>query len=459
MRQYAFVLLQERGSLLPGPLGSHLCIGVDNDLDRAPIILLHRALVGRIVGTFSDSHVAGARLTLACGRHLLLVSVYLADTGKDWAAVEASMKQQELCISSLVSLSADKFELICGGDGNTETMVGHGIGRACSGPPGEPHFARELILREWALKWNMSWTSTWCRDGVNVDEWWTICHKNTKRKYVLDYVWSSEHLEVNTRIRYDLDLNSDHRPIEINIKFPAVSAAGKRANSASKMPFRVNFNAVATQNYLDESWKHLKGQCASGLLDWKVVDFQKAFRVILDGAPACCRSRSLPLGPPPSDSLKIRLSNSFAALAEASGPSEQVSAARELYRARRAKYDWNRSNNFLSSSKAELKKSSGSQKAVSVSKLKRGGSFSEDRQQWATEISGFDSKLYKDESVLPAGVDLDRRKQLLQLQQDRLATIKNYKSWAAQPALEIPLWLVLQARAQSIFEGGKHSGS
>ena len=43
MKQDALVLLQDRGSLLPGPLGSHLCIGVDNDLDRAPVILLHRA--------------------------------------------------------------------------------------------------------------------------------------------------------------------------------------------------------------------------------------------------------------------------------------------------------------------------------------------------------------------------------------------------------------------------------
>jgi hypothetical protein len=65
MKQYAFVLFQERGCLLPGPLGSHLCIGVDNDLDRAPGILLHRALVCRSVGTFSDSHVAGVRLSLA----------------------------------------------------------------------------------------------------------------------------------------------------------------------------------------------------------------------------------------------------------------------------------------------------------------------------------------------------------------------------------------------------------
>jgi hypothetical protein len=295
-------------------------------------------------------------------------------------------------------------------------MEEHGIGRACSGPRGEPHFARELILREWALKWNMSWTSTWCHEGLNVDDWWTICHNNTKRKCVLDYVWSSDHLEVNTSIRYDLDYNSDHRPIESNIKLPPSSSASTRAKSISNMPFRLNFNAVATQTYLDESWKHLKGQCASGVLDWNFVDFQKAFRVILDWAPACCRSRFLPLGPPVPESLKIRLSNYFAALAEASDRVDQVSAARELYRARRAKSDWNRRNNFLSSSNAELKKTNGFQKAISVSKLKCGGSFTEDRQQWATEVSGFYFKLYKDDSILPAGVDLDRRKHVLQLQ-------------------------------------------
>ena len=459
MKQYAFVLLQERGSLLPGPLGSHLCIGVDNDLDRAPGILLHRALAHRIVGTFSDSHVAGVRLTLSCGRHLVLVSVYLADTGKDWADFEASMKQLELCINGLALLSAEKFELICGGDANTETMVGHGIGRACSGPRGEPHFARELILREWALKWNMSWTSTWCHEGVDVDDWWTVCHKHTKRKYVLDYVWSSQHLEVNTRVRYDLDFNSEHRPIEINIKLPALGSSGKRAKTASKMPFRVNFNAVATQNYLDDSWKHLRSQCASGVLDWKVVDFQKAFRVILEGAPACCRSRSLPLGPPPPECLKIRLSNSVAALEDASGPSEKVSAAREVYRARLAKSDWNRTNNFLSSSKAELKKSNSSQKAVSVSKLKCGGIFSEDRKQWATEVSGFCSKLYKDDSILPAGADLERRKHLLQLQQDSLAEIKNSKRWAAQPALENSTLACSSSSGSEHFKGGEYSGS
>jgi hypothetical protein len=113
MKQYAFVLLQERGSLLPGTLGSHVCIGVDNDIDRAPGILLHRALVGRSVGTYSDSHVAGVRLVLACGRHLVLVSFYLADTGKDWTAFESSMKQQELCLTHLAALACEKNELIC----------------------------------------------------------------------------------------------------------------------------------------------------------------------------------------------------------------------------------------------------------------------------------------------------------------------------------------------------------
>lgn len=257
-------------------------------------------------------------------------------------------------------------ELICGGDANTETMVGHGIGRACSGLRGEPHFARELILREWALNWNMSWTSTWCHEGVDVDDWWTSCHRNTERKYMLDYTWSSEHLEVNTRVRYDLDFKSDFRPTEINIKLPAVGSSGERAKAASKMPFSCELQCGGHSNYLDDSWKHLRSQCASGVLDWKVVDFQKAFRVILEGAPACCRSGSLPLGPPPPESLKIRLSKYFAALEDASGPSEKVSAVREVYRARRAKSDWNRTNNFLSSSKAELKQSSSAQKAVSI---------------------------------------------------------------------------------------------
>jgi hypothetical protein len=457
MKQFAFVLHQERGSLLPAPLGSHVCIAVDNDLDRAPGIIIHRALVGRIVGTYSDSHVAGVRLALACGRHVVLVSVYLADTGKDWAAFESSMQHQELCLAHLASLACAKFDLICGGDGNTETMTGHGIGRACSGPRGEPHFARELMLRERALKSNMSWASTWCREGVNTNDWWTICNKNTKRNYVIDYVWSSEHLEVNTRMRYDLDFNSDHRPIEININLPALSSVAKRSKTTSRMPFRLNFSAVPTQKYLDESWKHLKGQCINAVLDWKVVDFQNAFRV-LDGAPTCCRSRSIPLGPPVPDSVKLMLSNSFDALDEASSPVDQVSAAREVYRARRAKSDWNRTNNFLSSSNTELKTTSGFQKATYVSKLKCAGSFSEDRQQWATEVSGLYSKLYKDDYVSPAGVDLVRRKTMLQLHQGRLPQIKTSKSWAAQPALEIPLWLVLQARSQSTSKGESTPG-
>ena len=66
-------------------------------------------------------------------------------------------------------------------------MNGFGVGQAVSGSRGEPHFSRELVLCERALKWNLDWTSEWCHDGVTVEDWWTILHKSGKRMYVLDY--------------------------------------------------------------------------------------------------------------------------------------------------------------------------------------------------------------------------------------------------------------------------------
>lgn len=45
-------------------------------------------------------------------------------------------------------------------------MSGFGVGQAVSRSRGEPHFSRELVLRERALKWNLDWTSTWCHEGV-----------------------------------------------------------------------------------------------------------------------------------------------------------------------------------------------------------------------------------------------------------------------------------------------------
>ena len=161
----------------------------------------------------------------------------------------------------------------------------------------------------------------------------------------------------------------------------------------------------------------------------------------------------------PPESLKIRLSNSVAALEDASAPSEKVSAAREVCRARLAKSDWNRTNNFLSSSKAELEKSNSSQKAVSVSKLKCGGIFSEDRKQWATEVSGFYSKLYKDDSMLPAGVDLERRKHFSNFNRTAWLKLRIPKVGLHKRLWKFPFWLVLPALAQSTSKGGEYSGS
>jgi hypothetical protein len=114
MRQYSFVLLQERGSILPGTLGANVAFGLDNDSDRAPAVILHRALVPKIIGSFSDTHVCGARLALE-GVRSIMMSMYLADTGQDWNALESFMKQQEQCLARLVALSAVQCRLVCAG--------------------------------------------------------------------------------------------------------------------------------------------------------------------------------------------------------------------------------------------------------------------------------------------------------------------------------------------------------
>jgi hypothetical protein len=85
--------------------------------------------------------------------------------------------------------------------------------------------------------------------------------------------------------------------------------------------------------------------------------------------------------------------------------------------------------------------------------LKCNGAPTEDRQQWAKEVSGFHGKLYKDDSISIARIDQDRRKQLLHLHQERLLHIRNSKSWKEQPCIELPLWLVLQARSQCTSKG------
>jgi hypothetical protein len=128
----------------------------------------------------------------------------------------------------------------------------------------------------------------------------------------------------------------------------------------------MNFDAAVTNQYLDSCWGNLTQKCANGCLDWNVIDFQKAFRVILEGPVVLVKPNPLPLGPPIPEVFQIRLKNSFDALTVADCPEDKINAARRLYRARRAKADWNRTNAFLANAKSELKQSSGFHKTACV---------------------------------------------------------------------------------------------
>ncbi len=226
--KYGFVLLQEKGVLdkHSGISRGHEVVCMEgDDVDRCPAVIVHRALVPRIVGTRIWRRVVGVRLRTHNAADLILISLHIPDTGKSACAFDHAIRELDDTIVSLCSVGDRPWRLVVGGDFNAEISADMAtVGPCVSGPGDMTHALRESALKAFAQKWNLGWPSTW---ATTSGEHWTIHRKPTKRKSVLDYVWASNLLQVRTNIRYDLDFNADHRPMEI---FVTEGAKGKTTN-------------------------------------------------------------------------------------------------------------------------------------------------------------------------------------------------------------------------------------
>ena len=178
---------------------------------------------------------------------------------------------------------------------------------------------------------------------------------------------------------------------------------------------------------------------------------QKSIRTIVEAAP---REKPLTYG---SQHQPIELRNAFAILEEAESAEDKVSAARSVYRVKRNIHDKKTIEQFVKNTMKTLKVSSIGA-GVAVDEIVCDGAPSKDRTKWAGEVSNFYAGLYHDSSIKHGLIDVEARAALIQKQRCRLRDIRENNTWRQEPDMKIPLWLVLQTRAQFSAKGHSSPG-
>jgi hypothetical protein len=169
--------------------------------DRTPAVVVHRAFGNKILKSDFGRNHAAVKMSSLDGE-VVFLSMYLPDDSKPLDQFCAAISAIDNC---LITFGAHS-RIVVGGDANVEfPPCGHLIGASVSGSFVN---ARGNLLLGLAAKWNLEWTSTFS----DQTPCWTIEHKSTKKQFVLDYILSCGG-SCRTRILYDWDYNSDHRPI------------------------------------------------------------------------------------------------------------------------------------------------------------------------------------------------------------------------------------------------------
>ena len=408
MKRFHIGLIQECGPLL-GCKGGHVVIASDAS-DRTPAVVVHRAFASKILKSEFGRHHAAVKLSSLDGDAVFL-SMYLPDTSKSFESFAAAVSDIDNCLVSFGTHS----RIIVGGDADVQLppcdlLVGPAVSGSYANDRGN-------ILLCLAAKWNLEWTSTFS----DQTPCWTIELKNTKEHLVLDYVLSCGG-SCRTKIMYDWDYNSDHRPLscEFSIRQP------------TKRTRRKDFSTPVAKKYISECL----GASDLALRFHTVPEFQACLGKQVQNAP------TFHVNKPPQP---LELKNAFAALSCADEGVESVHAARHLYRVKCRLLDTDKAHNFAKNATKIVVKQSQIQRTTD--KLRCENELTEDRSKWSSEIVDNYAKQYHDHSISHGTFDPARRAALRLAQKSRLAEIRG-RGNSESKFLDIPLWLMLEVRAR-----------
>jgi Reverse transcriptase (RNA-dependent DNA polymerase) len=423
LRRYHIVCVQESGSLnmQDGLICGHTVVGDCADA-RSPSVIVHRSLATHIVATSCGMWHSMVALVWH-GRHHIFASVYLPHSGHADEVFESALLE---CDTALAKLARVNSVLVASGDFNVELPPVEGItGDLCTGLY---LGARGSLLVSFAAKWNLSWHSTFRESRKNDAPAWTWAGKDGHaRKAMIDYVCSSCAC-FGFETLYNIDYNSDHRPISFTV--PGPSPAKKRKHFFMQ-PRHVDWKSEETVQYVHSAFAAL--DLVRDMPD--ISACHKVLQCIKENVPPTSRAKH---------TMPLVLQNRYAALDSCEDPGEKLVAAKQLYREKRAWLDSVRTAEFPKKiAKQYFNKKA---KPLALQKFRCNGTLSEDRTAWSEEISNGYAALYKDSSVINGVIDPARRAELLALQRSRLEAIRCRAQ--GEPPLSLPLWCLLEARAR-----------
>jgi hypothetical protein len=249
--------------------------------------------------------------------------------------------------------------------------------------------------------------------------------------FTLDYIWTSQDLKSDIQVRYDMDFNADHRPLEISFQLDAWRHRRKIQKTTNHK--HIDWKDAESRDFLRKHWERI----ARGV-DLNVQTLEGQVLHAISATPKSKWTR--PARP-------IALQNAFSALEVAEEGPEKVLAARVVYREKRREQDNHKTQNFIKNATSALcvKKSAA---VVQAECLKCEGELTGDRTKWSQEVSSFYADLYKDPSARKGILNAEVRQSLIIKQRERLALIRSDRQWNRQPDVDIPLWMMLQTRAK-----------
>jgi hypothetical protein len=375
-----------------------------------------------VIFSHTSHHAAAVVLHTDTG-NIAFISAYLPDAWKPGPVFYNALEQMQRLLQQIRASCGLGTAFVLGGDLNVELASCAHVGPAVTGSQTNDRAAALLCF---AVANNLVWSST-----QNTDmEYWTFMHKSAvfPRKMVLDYVLTSPRICAAHHVRYDIDYNCDHRAIDTTISLPGKTRITYVAR-------RADFKNPHTQAFV----AHAVEAAAYGEQFKDVAEFQTFLKAVCNAAPVYQK---------PKQDMPSALKNSFAALRDFEGPSEEkVRLARQTYRARRNWWDEQQKASAPARLLKLCRKSAGKDKSSrKTASLKIGDIPSSDPGVWATEISNHYAKQYHDDSIRGGVVDETRRRELLRLQKERLLTLR--AKALGEPHLHIPLWLVLEAKSR-----------
>jgi hypothetical protein len=190
-----------------------------------------------------------------------------------------------------------------------------------------------------------------------------------------------------------MDYACDHKPREFVVKSVEKITRIQHKRAGRK----THWNNPEARDYMAQSFAQLER--ANKLLNMNVNGLQGEFKDIISEAPAAFISKTIPL----------EFCNAFQALADSSSPEEEHAASKQVYRAKRAQMDSEKTTKFVKSGLARMSCKDTATIACPGS-LKVDGAITQNRELWEKEIVNFYAGKYKDSSMTNGVLDPEHRK-------------------------------------------------